>query len=53
MLISELFSKRQKKLRGEYSDVFQYENREMGVKLLTFHIPSGAQGALWFPPGWE
>ena len=38
MPISELFSKRQKKLRGEYPDVFQYENIDQKFRVQVVHI---------------
>ena len=38
MPISELFSKRQKKLKGEYPDVFQYENIDQKFRVQVVHI---------------
>ncbi|OJA07036.1 STM4504/CBY_0614 family protein [Halomonas sp. QHL1] len=38
MAISELFSKRQKKLRGEVPDVYQYENLEQSFRVQVVHI---------------
>ena len=38
MPISELFSKRQKKLRGEYPDVFQYENIDQKFRVQVVQI---------------
>lgn len=38
MAIFELFSKRQKKLRGELPDVYQYENLEQSFRVQVIHI---------------
>ncbi|WP_201616568.1 STM4504/CBY_0614 family protein [Psychrobacter urativorans] len=38
MAISDLFFKRQKKLRGEYSDVYQYEELPEKLKVQIVHI---------------
>ena len=38
MAIFELFSKRQKKLRGEIPDVYQYENLEQNFRVQVIHI---------------
>jgi hypothetical protein len=38
MAIFELFSKRQKKLKGEVSDVYQYENIEQSFRVQVVHI---------------
>lgn len=38
MAIFELFSKRQKKLRGEVSDIYQYENIEQSFRVQVVHI---------------
>ena len=38
MSIFELFSKRQKKLRGEVSDVYQYENIPNQLRVQVIHI---------------
>lgn len=38
MAILELFSKRQKKLRGEVPDVYQYENIEQSFRVQVVHI---------------
>ena len=38
MSIFELFSKRQKKLRGEVSDVYQYEDIPQSLKVQVVHI---------------
>ncbi|AWB72158.1 hypothetical protein O1B75_003554 [Vibrio cholerae] len=38
MTIFELFSKRQKKLRGEVPDVYQYENIEQSFRVQVVHI---------------
>ncbi|WP_219702751.1 STM4504/CBY_0614 family protein [Marinomonas lutimaris] len=38
MAIFELFSKRQKKLRGEVPDVYQYENIDQNFRVRVIHI---------------
>lgn len=38
MAIFELFSKRQKKLRGEVPDVYQYENIDQSFRVQVIHI---------------
>ena len=38
MAIFELFSKRQKKLRGEVPDVYQYENIDQSFRVQIVHI---------------
>jgi len=44
MAIFELFSKRQKKLRGEVPDVYQYENIEQSFRVQVVHIVRDAIG---------
>ena len=38
MSVFELFSKRQKKLRGEYPDVYQYDNIDEKFRVRVVHI---------------
>ena len=38
MPISELFSKRQKKSRGEYPDTYRYDNIDQKFRVQVVHI---------------
>jgi hypothetical protein len=44
MKVYNIYSKRQKKLRGEFPDVYQYQDVPSQLRVQIFHIISDAMG---------
>ena len=53
MAITDLFHKRQKRLRGEYPDVYQYDELPDKLKIQIVHLWKETIGEDYSGGGWE